>query len=110
MVSSKHTPQPGGQDSQLVHPHTLHTYVSTNYLLRTDDSSPAFITVSTTGWRTGPREILEKLFDPALADSVDPSEYSFRLSIKLETGDERYAERVNGGMWVGSGVRRGSEG
>lgn len=41
---------------------------------------------------------------------MDPSEYSFRLSIKLETGDERYAERVNSGMWVGSGVRKGSEG
>jgi len=66
--------------------------------------------VQTTGWRTGPREVLERLFDPAQADGVDPSEYSFRLSIKLETGDERYADRVNGGLWVGSGARRGSEG
>ena len=93
-----------------MHPTTLSTFVSTNYLLRTNDASPAFITVQTTGWRTGPREVLERLFDPAQADGVDPSEYSFRLSIKLETGDERYADRVNGGLWVGSGARRGSEG
>lgn len=102
--------KPGGQDSQLVLPSSLHTFVSTNYLLRTDDSSPAFITVQTTGWRTGPREVMERLFDPAQADGVDPSEYSFRLSIKLETGDERYAGIVNNGMWIGSGARKGSEG
>jgi hypothetical protein len=53
---------------------------------------------------------MQRLFDPEQADSVDPSEYSFRLSIKLETGDERYASVVNSGMWVGSGMRRGSEG
>ncbi|GAB7322882.1 hypothetical protein MBLNU13_g05432t1 [Cladosporium sp. NU13] len=103
------TIEPGGQDSQLVLPSSLHTFVSTNYLLRTDDSSPAFITVQTTGWRTGPREVMERLFDPAQADGVDPSEYSFRLSIKLETGDERYAGIVNSGMWIGSGARKGSE-
>jgi hypothetical protein len=102
--------QPGGQDSQLVLPDTLHTFVSTNYLLRTNDAEPAFITVQTTGWRTGPREVMQRLFDPAQADGVDPSEYSFRLSIKLETGDERYAGVVNSGMWIGSGARKGAEG
>lgn len=54
--------------------------------------------------------MMERLFDPARANDVDPSEYSFRLSIKLETGDERYKDRVNSGMWVGSGARTGSEG
>jgi hypothetical protein len=53
---------------------------------------------------------MQRLFDPSQADGVDPSEYSFRLSIKLETGDERYAETVNSGMWIGSGMRKGSEG
>lgn len=66
--------------------------------------------MQTTGWRTGPKEVLERLFDPEAADGVDPSEYSFRLSIKLETGDERYKDAVNSGMWVGSGMRKGSEG
>jgi len=53
---------------------------------------------------------LEKLFDPELANEAKPSDYVFRLSIKLETGDERYKDKVNTGLWVGSGARRGSEG
>ena len=54
--------------------------------------------------------MLEKLFDPELANEVKPADYSFRLSIKLETGDERYKEKVNTGIWIGSGARRGAEG
>lgn len=91
-------------------PDSLHTFVSTNYLLRTSDEPPAYITVQTTGWRKGPREVLERLFDPTQASDVDPGEYSFRLNIKLETGDERYSEIVNGAMWIGSGARMASEG
>lgn len=102
--------QPGGQDSQVVLPDSLHTYVSTNYLLRTTDDPPAFIAVQTTGWRKGPREVLERLFDSTKASDVNPSEYSFRLTIKLETGDERYSDIVNGAMWIGSGARMASEG
>lgn len=93
-----------------MNPDSLHTFVSTNYLLRTNDESPAFITVQTTGWRTGPREVMQRLFDPDKANSVDPSEYSFRLSITLETGDERYKDMVNSALWIGSGARTGSEG
>lgn len=104
------TVEPGGQDSQLVNPQSLHTFVETKYLLRTADQPPAYIAVQTTGWRTGPREVLEKLFDPQKADDVKASEYSFRLSIKLETGDERYKDQLNTGMWVASGARRGAEG
>lgn len=78
--------------------------------MRTGDEPPAYITVQTAGWRTGPREVLERLFDPKLADDVDPNEYSFRLTVKFETGDERYKDIVNSGMWIGSGARKGSEG
>jgi hypothetical protein len=53
---------------------------------------------------------MERLSDPERADEVDPSEYSFKLNMKLETGDERYKDRVNTGLWVGSGARTGSEG
>jgi len=53
---------------------------------------------------------MKRLLDPARADDVDPSEYSFKLSIKLETGDARYKDRVNTGLWVGSGAKKGSEG
>lgn len=102
--------EPGGQDSQVVNPDSLSTFVETNYLLKTNDEVPAYIAVKTTGWRTGPKSVLERLFDPELADGVDASEYSFRLHVRLETGDERYAERLNTGMWVASGARRGKEG
>lgn len=104
----KGTVNPGGQDSQLVTP-GLATRVETNYLLETSDDTPAFIAIKTTGWRTGPQDVLEKLFDPELASEVEPSDYVFRLFINLETGDERYSF-LNEGMWIGSGARHGSEG
>ena len=85
--------QPGGQDSQLVLPDSLSTYVTTNYLLKTSDPEPAYITVQTTGWRTGPKEVMEKLFNPEEADTVKASEYSFRLS---EAGDRRPEVRGEG--------------
>jgi hypothetical protein len=49
----------------------LSTPVDTHYLLRKDDG--AHITVHIEGWRTvgpGGREVLEKLFDPIVADGV----------------------------------------
>lgn len=44
-----------------------------------------------------------------MADEVDPKSYCFRLFVHMETGDTRYLH-LNTGMWVGSGVRRGTEG
>lgn len=67
------------------------------------------IEIRTRGFRTGPKEVLEALQDPVKADSVDPSSYSFRLFIEMETGDKRYVDKVNHGMWVGSGMRKGSQ-
>lgn len=99
--------QPGGQDSQLV-VKDLATCVSANYLLQTNDEPPAFICVKTSGWRTGSKDVLERLQDPAEADGVNPNSYRFRLNVELETGDERYGF-VNTLMWVGSGCRRGAE-
>lgn len=49
------------------------------------------------------------LADPEQADKVDPNSYKFRLFINMETGDERYKDKVNHGMWVGSGMRKGAE-
>lgn len=40
---------------------------------------------------------------------MDPSSYKFRLFIEMETGDVRYRDKINCGMWVGSGMRKGSE-
>lgn len=61
------------------------------------------------GWLTGAKEILEKVQDPSVADTVNPSTYKYRVSIELETGDERFAF-VNNLMWVGTGCRRANEG
>lgn len=60
------------------------------------------------GWRTGPKEVLEKLQDPTVADTTPPTQYKFRITVELETGDERYAF-LNTSSWIGSGCRRGSE-
>ena len=65
--------------------------------------------VKNDGWRVGPRDILEKLENPAEADEVDPKTYSFRTYISMETGDSRYLH-LNTGMWIGSGIKRGTEG
>ncbi|KAF5873204.1 uncharacterized protein Bfra_008483 [Botrytis fragariae] len=99
---------PGGQDSQLIIPDGS-ARLETNYLLQTHDDPPAHIAIKTHGWRTGPTEVLAQLADPALADQVDPNSYKFRLFIEMETGDERYCSKVNCGMWVGSGMRKGAE-
>jgi len=99
---------PGGQDSQLIIADGS-AKLETNYILQTHDSPPAHIVIKTHGWRTGPPEVLAQLADPELADKVDPNNYKFRLFIDMETGDERYRDRVNCGMWVGSGMRKGTE-
>lgn len=100
--------KPGGQDSQVVLA-DLSTKIETNYLLKTDDENPAYICIKTNGWRTGPREVLEAMADPAKADSIDPTTYSFKLYIFMETGDERYSF-LNKQMWIGSGIRHGAKG
>ena len=87
----------------------MSTHLDATYLLQTHDHPPAYISVKSEGWRVGPRDVLEKLEDPAIADEVDPKSYSFRLFVHMETGDTRYLH-LNTGMWVGSGVRRGTEG
>ncbi|KAB8345942.1 hypothetical protein FH972_022994 [Carpinus fangiana] len=98
----------GGQDNQLV-TEELSTFLETNYLLKTDDTDPAYITVKTTGWRTGDKETLQKLLDPQLANEVSPHDYKFRLYVRMESGDARYSF-VNTSMWIASAARYGSEG
>ncbi|KAI5843153.1 hypothetical protein BZA05DRAFT_411281 [Tricharina praecox] len=97
----------GGQDSQLVIG-DLSARLDTSYLLATNDVPPAYIAIRTQGWRTGPREVLERLGNPATADAVAPAEYSFRLYISMETGDGRY-NHTNTKMWIASGARLGSK-
>jgi hypothetical protein len=101
-------PKPGGQDNQLVIADGS-SRLETSYLLQTHDTPPAYIVIKTKGWRTGPPEVLAQLTDPEKADNVDPNSYKFRIFVEMETGDERYADKVNCGMWVGSGMRKGAE-
>jgi len=82
---------PGGQDSQHLlpshHPTApLSARVDTRYLLETDDG--VYIEVRTRGWRTGKKEVLERLSNAAKEGAEDsvpgPEEYKFRLSIEME--------------------------
>jgi hypothetical protein len=99
--------QPGGQDSQVV-VKELATSIKSRYLLQTAEDPPAYIAVKTTGWLTGAKEVLEKVADPSVADTINPNTYKYRITLTMETGDERY-QFLNTAMWVGSGCRRGSE-
>jgi len=54
--------------------------------LKTDDG--AFICVRYAGMRHGPPEVMARL---AQGETVDPSEYYFRVAPMFETGAERYA-------------------
>ncbi|GAA6059678.1 hypothetical protein JCM10212_000065 [Sporobolomyces blumeae] len=108
---------PGGQDAQhlfpLSHPSApLSAQVSTRYLLETDDG--VFIMVQTRGWRTGAKEVLQRLSDAARegfkGDVPGPHEYKFRLCIEMETDSRnpKYAW-LNQAMWIGSGLRSGRQ-
>ncbi|KWU42463.1 hypothetical protein RHOSPDRAFT_35988 [Rhodotorula sp. JG-1b] len=107
----------GGQDAQHLMPAThpsfpLAANVSTRYLLRTHDG--VFIQVQTRGWRTGPKEVLQRLSDAAregfTGEAPQPTEYKFRLEIEMETDarNEKYAW-LNTAMWIGAGVRSGRQ-
>lgn len=108
----------GGQDAQHLMPAShpsfpLAANVSTRYLLRTHDG--VFIQVQTRGWRTGPKEVLQRLSDAAregfTGEAPKPTEYKFRLEIEMETDarNEKYAW-LNTAMWIGAGVRSGRQG
>ncbi|KAI0913448.1 hypothetical protein F4823DRAFT_577307 [Ustulina deusta] len=100
----------GGQDSQdLVYGKTLATQVEATHRLKTADEIPAFIECKTRGFRTGPPELMRALQDPEKAASVDPRLIQYRVALSMKTTDERYAERVNFGLWIGSCLWRGSE-
>ncbi|KIW75536.1 hypothetical protein Z517_10278 [Fonsecaea pedrosoi CBS 271.37] len=98
---------PGGQDNQLV-VKDLSARSDASYLLQTNDDPPAYITARSKGWRTGAKDILERLNDPTVADTIPANQYKFRITVELETGDERYAF-LNTCLWVGSGTRRVGE-
>ncbi|EGS18975.1 uncharacterized protein CTHT_0055930 [Thermochaetoides thermophila DSM 1495] len=97
----------GGHDIQTSVKDTA-TRIDAQFLLQTNDEHPAQIVLTMKGWLTAERDVMERLQDPVAADNVVAHRYRLRVTLQLETGDERYAD-VNTGVWVGSGCRRGGE-
>ena len=89
---------PGGADWQIVHADGAAT-IDTRYTLESHDG--ALISVATRGCRAGPREVLERI---AAGETVDPSEYYFRVSIQYETSAPGY-EWLNWVVAVASALR-----
>jgi 5-methylphenazine-1-carboxylate 1-monooxygenase len=89
---------PGGADWQIVHEDGAAT-IDTRYTLESHDG--ALIYVATRGCRTGPREVLQRI---AAGETVDPSEYYFRVSIQYETSAPEY-EWLNWVVAVASALR-----
>lgn len=92
----------GGADWQIVHPDGSAT-IDTRYTLQSHDG--ALIYVATRGCRTGPREVLARI---AAGETVDSSDYYFRVSIQYETSAPQY-EWLNWIVAVASAVRLANE-
>lgn len=70
----------GGADTQTVADDGT-AVIDTRYLARTDAGH--VLTIATQGFRHGPPEVLDRL---AAGEHVDPSEYTFRVTARLECG------------------------
>jgi 5-methylphenazine-1-carboxylate 1-monooxygenase len=92
----------GGADWQIVHPDGSAT-IDTRYTLESHDG--ALIYVATRGCRTGPPEVLARI---AAGETVDPSDYYFRVSIQYETSAPEY-EWLNWVVAVASALRLANE-
>lgn len=88
----------GGADWQVIHEDGT-AAIDTRYTLQAQDE--ALISVATRGVRHGPPEVLRRLAD---GESVDPSEYYFRVAIQYETGAAAY-RWLNQIVAVASAVR-----
>ncbi|KAI1097196.1 hypothetical protein F4804DRAFT_352023 [Jackrogersella minutella] len=100
----------GGQESQeLVHGKTVTTQVEASHRLQTGDEVPAHIECKTRGNMTGPAELMKAIQDPERSHEADPRLCPFRVFITMKTSDERYAAKLNTGMWIGSCLWKGLE-
>lgn len=92
----------GGADWQVIHDDGS-AAIDTRYTLETNDG--ALISVATRGVRHGPPEVLERL---ASGDTVDPSEYYFRVAIQYETSAPAHVW-LNRAVAVASAIRLADE-
>ncbi|RYP87826.1 hypothetical protein DL769_000418 [Monosporascus sp. CRB-8-3] len=101
----------GGQETQdLVHGNTSGLQLETTQRLETADEPPAYIECKARGAVTGPPEVVRALGDRDAGQADDhPPRYSCRVLVTMRTADERYAERLNFGMWVGGCVWKGAD-
>ncbi|RYP22689.1 hypothetical protein DL765_001539 [Monosporascus sp. GIB2] len=99
----------GGQETQdLAHGNTSGLQVETTQRLETADEPPAYIECKARGTVTGPADILKALGDRD-TEKAEATRYSCRVLITMKTADERYAERLNFGLWVGGCVWKGAD-
>lgn len=100
----------GGQESQDISSgKTVATQVEASHRLQTGDEPPAYIECKARGCRTGPAEVMKALEQTETSEQVDPRLCQYRIFITMKTSDERYAEKLNGGMWIGSCLWKGLE-
>ncbi|PHH69988.1 hypothetical protein CDD80_6322 [Ophiocordyceps camponoti-rufipedis] len=74
------------------------------FILQTMDELPASLEMRTRGSLSGPCDILDTLLNPSQPKNIDPRRYGLRMFATLKSPDKRYAEIVNCGLWVASGV------
>ncbi|KAH6605243.1 outer membrane, partial [Trichoderma cornu-damae] len=80
------------------------------FVLQTTDQPPAMLEMRTRGSLSGPCDVLDTLLSARESkENIDPRQYGFRTFATVKTADKRYAEFVNCGLWVASGVWRGEE-
>ncbi|MEU8234575.1 DUF3237 domain-containing protein [Actinoplanes sp. NPDC048967] len=89
---------PGGADWQLVRPDGA-IEIDTRYSARTADGGHVYI--RTFGVRSGRPEVLEALLR---GDAVDPSDYYFRLCVRLETSVPALAA-LEQSVFIASAIR-----
>lgn len=79
------------------------------FIMQTTDEPPATLEMRTRGSLSGPCDILDALLSTRSANTIDPRKYGFRMFLTIKTADKRYAEIVNCGLWVASGVWKAEE-
>ncbi len=90
-----------GADWQIVTKDGL-VVIDTRYLLRTNDGEHVYL--QTKGYRFGPSEVMDRV---AKGEPVDPSLYTFRITMQFETSSIKY-DFLNRHIGIASAMRLGN--